>query len=266
MAQDRDETAEKGTGGARTLRENPGAAADRAAPGGDLAASVKQLAAELRDAGGDQLDLIEGSPDVLDLDTLATAANQVAAQRRARGRPAGSGNKRNAAIFDYLAALGHRHPAVTLSLIQTADTMALARALGTPMTDDEGHVLAQPLVQDGKLVMDGKGEPVMVPIIQPADPVKILAIQQKAAGELLPFDLAKKKELEVKRTDLHLFVAGSLDAGGAAAEAARGLSIFGSKVLENQPLTEATSVRLEEGQSHETENASDISNLDGKGS
>ncbi|MBX3580080.1 MAG: hypothetical protein KF723_22990 [Rhizobiaceae bacterium] len=241
MAQDDDAaaagSAEKWTGEARTPRD-PGAGGAPAAGSAQaeatrreaIAADIAALAAQL---GGEaeQLDLIAGSPDLEDLDTLAAAANKVASARRARGRPAGSQNRRNSAVFDYLDAMGHRHPAVTLSLIQTADTMELARALGTPMKDDDGH----PYV-------DGEGRV----IIQPADPLKVLAIQAKAAADLVPFDLAKKHHVEQQTRVLHLFMAGKLDAGALPGEA-RGLSIFGG---ENLNEINGDAVRIGEGDPH----------------
>lgn len=75
-------------------------------------------------------DLIDGSPDLGGTDLLTLAAETVAGPRRARGRPKGSANKRNMDMVAYLAALGHRDPMVTLSMLQTADTKALAKAIG----------------------------------------------------------------------------------------------------------------------------------------
>lgn len=273
MAQDGGNQGEKGCEDAHTRGvQDAGAAApgdaavapgDAAAGPVDLAESVKQLAAELAQAGGDQLDLLDGSPDLDDLDTLAQAANKVAAQRRARGRPQGSPNRRNAAVFDYLAQLGHRHPAVTLSLIQTADTLQLAAALGSPMMRDGRVVMVPVLGEDGRPIFDeATGEYLKEPAIQPADPVKVLEIQRKAAADLLPFDLAKRKELDVKRTSLHMFVAGSLDTSGErAGQAGGGLSIFGGQTIENQPLGEGPSVRDETPPSHEMEKPSDNSDV-----
>jgi hypothetical protein len=126
-----------------------------------IAANLQQLAAQIDQGGGEQLDLIDGSPDLLDLDGLAQAANSVATQRRARGRPAGSANKRNTQVFEYLEALGHRDPAVTLSMIQTADTKALAKALG---------------------------------VDTPKGRLAVLSVQRQAASDLLPYKYAKKPQ------------------------------------------------------------------------
>jgi len=228
--------AEKGTGEARTRgspgESQPADATRRDEIAADIAALAQQLGGE-----AEQLDLIAGSPDLDDLDTLSAAANKIAGARRARGRPAGSQNRRNSAVFDYLDAMGHRHPAVTLSLIQTADTMELARALGTPMKDDDGH----PYV-------DGQGRV----IIQPADPLKVLAIQAKAAADLVPFDMAKKHHIEKQTKLLHFFMAGTLDAGQAAGEA-RGFSIFGEGEKPNE--INGSAVRIGEGDPHEVSEA-----------
>lgn len=107
--------------------------------------------------GADPADLIAGSPDLDAVDLLAVAAELSAAPRRARGRPAGSGNRKNGDMVAYLAACGHRDPWVTLSMIQTADTVALARELMLP-----------------------RGE--------------VLAMQMRAADALMPYHHAKKPQ------------------------------------------------------------------------
>lgn len=117
------------------------------------------------DQGGDDadlLDLVDGSPDLLPLGGLAQAAEHHAAQRRGRGRPKGSANKRNTSLFEYLEALGHRDPAVTLSMWQTADTQALALALGVGTA--------------------------------PKALLAVAGLQVKAAAELLPYKYAKKPQ------------------------------------------------------------------------
>ncbi len=193
----------------------PGGAGDpggSAWPSGDaLAASVARLAGAL-DQEGEQLDLIAGSPDLDDFDTLAQAANQVASQRRARGRPAGSRNRRNGDVFDYLQQLGHRDPLVTLSMIQTADPMTLAKALASPLLDATGAPRFRP-----------DGTPIMVP----ADPVKVAQLIEKAAADLAQYGYAKQKELNVNVRKLHLMVAGDL--GGMIDAGDGSLSITGDE-------------------------------------
>jgi hypothetical protein len=115
--------------------------------------------AELQEA--EQPDLLTGSPDLLDQDVLAAAANLIAEPRRARGRPKGAANKRNMDMVAYLAALGHRDPMVTLSMIQSADTTALAKALGSDTA---------------------KGR------------FAVLGIQRQAASDMLPYFYAKKPQ------------------------------------------------------------------------
>lgn len=114
----------------------------KAAQDGHLAAHTRAdpAPAEADQAmpGEDPADLLAGSPDVAAVDLLSVAAELAAAPRRARGRPAGSGNRKNGDMIAYLQALGHRDPWVTLSMIQTADTIALAKAL----TMKRGEVLA----------------------------------------------------------------------------------------------------------------------------
>ena len=166
--------AENGQEGAHTPRAPGGAAA--AAPG---AAAQEQPAADL--FGVEAEAMIAGSPDVSATDMLSVAAELVARERRGRGRPAGSPHRRNGEMFRYLESLGHRHPAVTLSMIQNADTRTLARLLGTVAVND-----------DGVVQLDGDGRPVIVP----ADPLDVLKVQAKAAADLLPFDLAKKVHID----------------------------------------------------------------------
>lgn len=116
------------------------------------------------DEAADLLD-VAGSPDVLSLDVLGVAAELVASERRARGRPKGSANKRNGDMLRYLQSLGHRDPLVTLSMIQTADTKKLARVLT-------------------------------------ADPVDVLRVQAAAARDMLPYLYAKKpQQLELPPGD-----------------------------------------------------------------
>lgn len=128
--------------------------------------------------GGDPLDLLAGSPDLAATDVLAVAAELVAAPRRERGRPAGALNRKNADMIAYLQALGHRDPWVTLSLIQSADTMELAGMLGSPLLNENGRAIER----DGKIVMN------------PADPLKVLEIQRKAAEGLMNYHHSKKPQ------------------------------------------------------------------------
>ncbi len=149
--------AEKGQEEAHTGDLDAGAFGDV-----DLAVQLDALRRRLGspDAGAEQLDLLDGSADGASHDTLSLTANIVAARRRGAGRPQGSANKRNTAVFELLEALGHRDPAVTLSMIQTADTKQLARALS-------------------------------------ADPLDVLRIQAKAAADLMPYKYARKVDLGV---------------------------------------------------------------------
>lgn len=178
------ETADKGQPVAHTPAKTsePGpVTAGRAALKDDFAA----LAARLAAADQAQPDLLDGSPDLDDTDLLSMAARTANEGRRVRGRPLGSQNKRNADVFDYLASLGHRDPAVTLSLIQSADIAVLARELWCTRAE-------------------------------------AVQLQLRAAAELMPFKYAKRPQaIEVTKRELHLFVAGDyntalpVDQGGA---------------------------------------------------
>lgn len=120
------ESPEKALLEAHSRAELVARAPSTAAPGAiDAAAGAAEA-----DEGADPADLLDGSPDLGSTDLLTRAADTVAGPRRARGRPAGSANRRNMDMVAYLAALGHRDPMVTLSLIQTADTRALAKSIG----------------------------------------------------------------------------------------------------------------------------------------
>lgn len=107
--------------------------------------------------GADPAELIAGLDDVEATDVLAVAAELVAAPKRARGRPAGAGNRKNADMIAYLAAKGHRDPWLTLSLIQTADTKAL-----------------------GKMLC--------------AEPLAVLAVQERAATTLMKYHHSQKPQ------------------------------------------------------------------------
>ena len=91
--------------------------------------------------GADPLDLVAGLPDGEGDDVLALAAEKVAAPARARGRPAGSVNRKNGDMIRYLAARGHRDPMVTLSMIQSADFGALCKMVGATNAKQKTAVL-----------------------------------------------------------------------------------------------------------------------------
>ena len=142
---------------------------------GDPAAQLGDSAPPAALPGADLADLIAGSPDVDAQDLLAIAAELVAAPRRGRGRPAGSLNRKSGDLIAYLRALGHRDPAVTLSMIQTADTMQLAMALRVPMQEE------------GKVRKDVDGNV----LYNPPNPMLVLELQRKAAEGLMPYHHAK---------------------------------------------------------------------------
>lgn len=138
----------------------------------------------------DQLDLLDGSPDLDDGGLLAKSAETSLRERRGRGRPKGSPNKRNADVFEYLEALGHRNPAVTLSLIQSMEPDDLARALV-------------------------------------CDRLEAARLIVSAANSLMPYGFAKRPTaVEVSAKHLHVFMAGDLG-GDDADEDGGTLTIFG---------------------------------------
>lgn len=160
--------AENGQVAAHTPPEAGGRDADPAA-GGDLdnGGGIDGRAVD---------DLLTGSPDLADTDMLAMAAELSAAPRRARGRPPGSPNRKNADMIGYLAALGHRDPWVTLSMIQTADTRTLAQALRAPAKN-----------KNGSPVKDAEGNFVL----EAPDYAGTLALQKSAAETLMAYHHAK---------------------------------------------------------------------------
>lgn len=159
-----DETPRKGTlegTHAGDFGRDPATGGAQESAGGDrLAAELQRLDQE-RAAEAEQLDLLAGSLEIGDEDTLAVAAELVARPRRERGRPPGSANRRNTQVFDYLERLGHRDPAVTLSMIQSADPVQLAATLGADTF---------------------KGR------------MAVLALQRSAAAELMPYKYAKRPQ------------------------------------------------------------------------
>lgn len=182
----------------------------------EIAQAVAALRDQIEGDDADQLALIDGSLDIENLDPLSVSANLVARPRRDRGRPKGSANKRNTQVFEYLEALGHRDPAVTLSMIQTANTTALAQLLG-------------------------------------CDPIDVLKVQAKAASDLMPFKYAKKPlAVEVDKRNLHIFMAGNLGDIAPASGASSTLNMFGGNIVDNQSLSETGVVRHDDDKSHET--------------
>jgi hypothetical protein len=147
--------------------------------------------------GEDPADLLAGSPDLVASDLLAVAAELAAAPRRARGRPAGSGNRKNGDMIQYLQALGHRDPWVTLSLIQSADTAQLAKALRTP------------LMKNGKQLVSKAG----TPLFSQPDLVDVLSMQRQAAKDIMDYHHSKKpQQLELPPGDLRpLMVIGEMN-------------------------------------------------------
>jgi hypothetical protein len=158
------DSAEKGQLGLRAEAEN---SAD---------AAIRQVLGEVTPAPM-LPGLVDDQPD--DLDVLGKVAETLNAKRRARGRPEGSANRRNAEMFDYLEARGFKAPEVRMMEIVSADTVELARALHT-------------------------------------DPFEVLKLQAKVAGDLLPFKFAKRQELQVNHGGeiAHVMMAGRLVAPG----------------------------------------------------
>lgn len=136
--------------------------------------------------GADPAALLAGLPDIDATDLLAMAAEPALTQRRTRGRPEGSLNRKNSDMIRYLAAKGHRDPWETLSLIQSADTMRLAMFLRVPMQSD------------GVIKRDAKGDV----LYNPPNPEFVAALQERAATTLMKYHhSAKPQQLELPAGD-----------------------------------------------------------------
>lgn len=235
MANSDDETPDEGLEGAHT-RGDPARDPDlvrdqvRDRERDDvLAASVQAIAAHLEEPDGDQLDLLTGSPDLDDESTgLARIANKAASGRRGRGRPQGSSNKRNTAVFDYLEQLGHRDPAVTLSMLQSADTVELAQALG---------------------------------LDSPKGRQAVLAIQRQAAADLMPYKYAKRPtvvELPGGGRVQPVMVIGEFNVSTGSGDVVMSVDGGAKKPNENK----GRSVRHDGTKSHDVEDSNDINTID----
>lgn len=177
------------------MRGDPGAApADQVLPGLDLD------------------DLLAGSPDLDASDVLAVAAELGSRERRARGRPAGSGNRKNADHIAYLQALGHRDPWTTLSLIQTADHGALCEALKA---------------DTAKLR------------------VQVFSIQKAAAEAIMPYHHSKRPQ-PVEQADAPMrpvLVIGEMNVQQLSIDGYMSASDVPPKIIDNQGVSETATVR-----------------------
>lgn len=132
---------DQGLSGAHTREDSTGPAA----PGGnrpedlDLDAAVRQLAEQI-EPEAEQFDLLAEPPEPVG--SLENIAENTLAERRARGRPKGASNKRNAQVFDYLEHIGHRDPVTTLSMIQSMDPAELAKALQCKRKDATALIIS----------------------------------------------------------------------------------------------------------------------------
>lgn len=230
------------------MAQEPETGASDAAHADQAAAEIGDGAGDLELAGAELADLVAGSPGVAIGDVLAVAAELDQPERRGRGRPPGSPNRKNADMIAYLQARGHRDPWHTLSLIQSAGTMSLAKALGSPMFRPDGTPI---LERDG------------TPAYAPADPVKVLAIQKAAAEAILPYHHAKQPTqlgLELPAGEGYrrpVMAIGELNVTNVMIGETAAMSIHDApgKIVEHQRVSEADSVRPEEGESHDAPEA-----------
>ncbi len=206
--------------------------ADRA--GGAAASAEDAWSAPL--PGADPLDLLAGSPDLDASDLLALAAEPVLSQRRARGRPEGALNRKNNDMIKYLQSLGHRDPWVTLSLIQSADTMRLAMLLRVPMQEE------------GRIRRDLEGNV----LYNHPDPQFVAALQERAATTLMKYHhSAKPQQLELPTGDKRpVMVIGEMNVTMGALDGFMSAGV--APTIEGEKANEINggSVRHDEDQSH----------------
>ena len=108
-------------------------------------------------------------------DRLESSAETMNAKRKGAGRPLNSSNRRNSELFDLAMARGFKHPFIRLMEIVSADPSEIC-----------------------------------------GDRDKAVSLQIRAAEALLPYDLAKKPQaIEIKKSELHVFMAGPLQVAGS---------------------------------------------------
>lgn len=188
--------------------------------------------------GADPLALLDGSPDLDASDLLAMAAEPALTQRRARGRPEGAANRKNADMIAYLRALGHRDPWVTLSLIQSADTAKLADFLGAP------------LEIEGVVQRDVDGNVKMVP----ADRLKVATLQKAAADTIMPYHHGKKPlQLDMLGDGKQrpFMVIGEMNVAIVGENGFMSAGEPPMKTVDNQQLSEPATVRPNGDESHD---------------
>lgn len=214
----------------------------KAAPDGHQEAHTRGDVASIEAAdalpGVDPLDLLSGSPDLDASDLLAMAAEPALTQRRARGRPEGAANRKNGDMIAYLAALGHRDPWMTLSLIQSADTVKLAEALRVP------------LMKNGKQMVSKAG----TPLYSMPNRADVLALQMRAAEAILPYHHGKKPqqvELDLGRNQRPLMVIGEMNVAIVGENGFMSAGEPPMKTVDNQQLSEPATVRPNGDQSHD---------------
>ena len=180
--------ADKGQEGARTPR-----VAEEFGQLEQLARAMEQAVPEPLLPG------LDGPPAPETLDLVGRAAEQLNAQRRARGRPAGTQNKRNSEVFDYLEARGFKQPELHMAEIISADPVQLSAALA--MSTTYGPVGVPPTW----LVLE------------------IMKLQAKCAADLLPYKFAKRHEAKVMHEHkLGIMIGGTLSTQQTEALLAQG--------------------------------------------
>jgi hypothetical protein len=173
-------------------------------------AAMDRLAARIGqdEAEPEQPSLLLADPDdasSLFAGPVRHVANAIANDKRARGRPAGSQNRRSKDLANYLLSKGYRDPALNLADLANADPLGLAvEMLALPQPDGYSpqEVLAA-AIQQGMIGRDELGK-----LAEKATKLVV-----SANSELMPYFHAKRpQEIHVESKQLGIMIVGEMRA------------------------------------------------------
>lgn len=187
-----------GKAGAARLDVDPERAAKvgavRATAEAAMAGLAERLASAQPEAEQPSLLFDPDEPMALFAGPVRHVAEKRDAAKRARGRPAGSQNRRSDDLRNYLLSMGYRDPALILADIANADPLDLAAELSTPYRPEKGP-------HAGQLVENS---------ITPDVALKLI---KDAAAELMPYFHAKRpQEANVNHRMLGVMFVGEMPA------------------------------------------------------
>lgn len=188
--------AESGAAGAARLDVDPERAAKvgavKATAEAAMAGLAGRLAAGEPEAEQPSLLFDPDEPLALFAGPVRHVAEKREAGKRARGRPAGSQNRRSDDLRNYLLTMGYRDPALILADIANADPLELAAELSAPYRPAKGP-------HAGQLVENS---------ITPDVALKLI---KDAAAELMPYFHAKRpQEVNVSTRVMGVMVIGDM--------------------------------------------------------